>query len=208
MIPPGSDRLTKQEGGQETPSDEELLAIMARPDSKDAGAAGEELFGRYSKRVYLWCLRYVKDHDAALDLAQDSLMSAFRSIESFQGRSRFSSWLFAITRNRCLSSLRPVSLLRDDDRDPDSVASPDDPPLQQLTDSESEASLLKLIRTTLEPIEQKVIWFRCFEKMPVDQITGMLAIEGASGARGIIQRARRKLRAALKKRPASEENEQ
>jgi DNA-directed RNA polymerase specialized sigma24 family protein len=42
-----------------------------------------------------------------------------------------------------------------------------------------------------------VLWLRCFEKVPVDEITRMLGITEASGARGVLQRARRRLRAAL-----------
>ena len=54
-----------------------------------------------------------------------------------------------------------------------------------------------LIRSALEPEEQKVIWLRCFDRMPVEEITRVLGIESASGARSVLQRARRKLRAAL-----------
>ena len=36
-----------------------------------------------------------------------------------------------------------------------------------------------------------------FERMPVDEITKMLKIESASGARGVLQTARRKLKAAM-----------
>jgi len=46
-------------------------------------------------------------------------------------------------------------------------------------------------------MEQKAIWLRCFERLPIDEITGMLGIEAKSGARGMLQTARRKLKAAL-----------
>jgi DNA-directed RNA polymerase specialized sigma24 family protein len=36
--------------------------------------------------------------------------------------------------------------------------------------------------------------------MPVDEITALLGVSGASGARGLLQRARRKLRAAMDRR--------
>ena len=49
--------------------------------------------------------------------------------------------------------------------------------------------------------EQEAIYLRCFERLPVDEITSLLSITGASGARGLLQSARRKLRAALAKPP-------
>ena len=45
--------------------------------------------------------------------------------------------------------------------------------------------------------EQKAIWLRCFERVPIDEITRLLGIEASTGARGVLQRARRKLRTAL-----------
>jgi DNA-directed RNA polymerase specialized sigma subunit len=65
---------------------------------------------------------------------------------------------------------------------------------------EDEERLLQTIRTSLEPLEQDVIWLRCFERMGLEQITVILSIDGASGARAVLQRARRKLRAALDRR--------
>jgi DNA-directed RNA polymerase specialized sigma24 family protein len=56
----------------------------------------------------------------------------------------------------------------------------------------------------LEPQEQQAIWLRCVERMPVDDVTRILGVDGSSGARAVLQRARRKLRAAIERR----ENEQ
>jgi hypothetical protein len=50
------------------------------------------------------------------------------------------------------------------------------------------------MRRHLNPVEQRAFYLRCFERMPVDTITRLLAIEGATGARGVLQSARRKLR--------------
>jgi RNA polymerase sigma-70 factor (ECF subfamily) len=160
-------------------------------------AAAEELFARYRKRVYLLCYRYVKSHERALDVSQDVLLRAYERLDSFDGRSEFSCWLFAIARNRCLNVLRSVSLWHDDGNDPelmpDSGAGPD----RQVEEQEDEERILGMIRTVLDPIEQRALWLRCFEKVPVDEITELLGIKAASGARAVLQKARRKLRAAM-----------
>jgi len=181
-----------------TSSDEELVRrIIAGGESLESRSVASELIGRYQRSVYLWCFRYVREHEHALDLSQEVLLSAYQRLGSFEGRSKFSSWLFAITRNRCLNEVRRVSLLVDDEADPESVSVPAPTPDTDLENRESEERLMTLIEQTLDPIEQKAIWLRCFERMPVDDITIILGIDASSGARGLLQKARRKLRAAL-----------
>ena len=45
------------------------------------------------------------------------------------------------------------------------------------------------------------MWLRAYEGMSVEDITRMMKLNGASGARGLLQTARRKLRAALREEP-------
>ena len=180
------------------PDELKLLGrALEHPDSDEGRHAASALLDRYRDRVYIWCLRYVRDHEQALDMAQEVLISAYRNLGSFGGRSQFGSWIFSITRNRCLTELRRPLLLVDDGEDPDDRASNQAAPDQALEDRMAEEELMELIRRCLDPVEQRVLWLRCFEKMPVDEITKVLAIEEASGARGVLQRARRKLRAAM-----------
>ena len=162
------------------------------------------MLGRYRDRVYLWCLGYVRDHDRALDMAQEVLINAYRNLGSFQGRSQFGSWLFTITRNRCLSELRRPALLVDEETDPDEGVAPQATPDRDLEERLDEEELRDLIGRSLDPVEQQALWLRCFEKMPVDEITRVLSIEETSGARGVLQRARRRLRAALAARDRKE----
>jgi DNA-directed RNA polymerase specialized sigma24 family protein len=49
----------------------------------------------------------------------------------------------------------------------------------------------------LDATEQRAIWLRYSERMPVDEISVLLSLDQKSGARAVLQRARRKLRAAL-----------
>jgi len=174
-----------------------LKQALDTPDSTTGRQAASMLLGRYRQRVYIWCLRYVSDHEQALDMAQEVLLSAYRNLGSFGGRAQFGSWIFSIARNRCLSELRRPSLLMDEETDPDDRASGQVLPDQDLENRLAEEELLELIRVRLDAVEQQAVWLRCFEKIPVDEITRMLGIEEASGARGVLQRARRKLRAAL-----------
>lgn len=178
--------------------DDDALLRVARGDDdpsrrRDASA---ELLLRYRDAVYAWCLRYTRDHDRALDLSQDVMVTAWEKIGSFEGRSKFSSWLFAVTRNRCIDASRRIDVLADEaisDEHPDPAPLPD----AEVFDGRDEDRLLELIRRELDHDEQKAIWLRCIERMPVEEITVVLGVSGVTGARSLLQRARRKLRAAL-----------
>jgi RNA polymerase sigma-70 factor (ECF subfamily) len=132
-----------------------------------------------------------------MDMTQEVLLTAFRKLNSFEGRSEFGSWLFAIVRNRCLSELRKPSLLWDGEIELDRLPASQADPEQSYIEEMDEKKVLTLIGEHLEPREQEALWLRCFEKMPVDTITEVLGIKEATGARAILQRARRKLRRAL-----------
>jgi len=183
---------------QSEPSDQALLTCAREdPAGPAARRAASQLLGRYRERVYLWCYRYVRDHERALDMAQEVLINAYRRLDSFGGRARFSSWLFVIARNRCLSEMRRPRLLHDEAADPERLAAAGSDPARQLEERLDEEAVLRLIRRTLEPREQEALWLRCFERLPVEAITRILEVDDQSGARALLQRARRKLRASL-----------
>jgi RNA polymerase sigma factor (sigma-70 family) len=181
--------------------DDRLLArFRADPSGEEGRRAAGELLARYRGRVYAWCYRVVGDHDRSLDLAQDVLLKAWRALPTFGGRSRFSSWLFSIARNECLTAVRPRSMRVDPHVDPvELLIEHDDPPALMVT-REEEAAMEALVREHLSPVEQEAIWLRCFERLPVPEVTRLLGLTHASGARSVLQSAREKLRTALERR--------
>jgi RNA polymerase sigma factor (sigma-70 family) len=193
--------------GQNHPPDDELLRVArSDPDAARRVAAATELVTRYRDAVYLWCFRYTRDRERARDLSQDVLLSVWEKIATFEGRSKFSSWVFSVTRNRCIDASRRVDLLADE-ASPDGLVDPAPLADAVLAHDADESWLLRTIREELEPDEQKAIWLRCVERMPVDEVTRQLGVEGAAGARAVLQRARRKLRAAIDRRNRGGRNE-
>jgi len=185
------------EGAFERLPDAELVGIYQRDAAGNRGrAAVSELFRRYGDRLYAWCFRHLREHEAALDVAQESFMAAFQALPRFEGRAEFSSWLFAIARYRCVSAFRAARPV-DEEFDFDALAAPGRNPEDAFLARENEDRALALINTTLDPDERTALWLRCYEGMPVDEITRALNLNGSAGARALLQRARRKLRAAL-----------
>jgi RNA polymerase sigma-70 factor (ECF subfamily) len=188
-------------------SDEELLRrALADPEGSGGRAAASELLGRHQRRVYVWCYRYAGEHERALDLAQDVLLNAYRGLASFGGRSQFSSWLFAITRNRCLNALAGTTVRFEDDdlleSFPSSAGTPED--LAAL--AQDEARLRAVLARHLDAEESAAMWLQCYERLPVEAIGDVLGLGNATGARALLQRARRKLRAAITRDELREES--
>ena len=188
MNPPGSC----------TRSDKELVRDFQRDPEGSAGrGAASELLSRYQRRVYLWCYRYARDCEGALDLSQDVLTRAWRGLGSFGGRSKFSSWLFVITRNCCLNAVTAPALLRDDDAVLEALPSDEPDPAERIERLQDQDSARRLMMEVLDDEERQALWLSVFERLPVEEITRTMALANATGARGLLQRARRKLRAAV-----------
>lgn len=197
LNPLSKNRMTDPTLGPQS-SDEDLAqAARAAATGPERDQAATLLLNRYRSRIFAWCLRYQPDREAALDLTQEVLIRTYRGLESYEGRSLFSSWIFAVTRNECLKSLRGSERPTAVDFDPDLLPGAAADPERQLLDRLAEQDMLDLIAATLTPLEQKALWMRCFDRLSVASITDLLDIEDRSGARAVLQKARRKLRAAL-----------
>ena len=65
-----------------------------------------DLVNAYKDMVYTVCLRMLSSEADAEEAAQDVFVKAFRSIGSFQAKSKFSTWLYRIAYNHCISVIR------------------------------------------------------------------------------------------------------
>ena len=79
----------------------------------------------YEQPVFNYVLRLVGDRSLAEDLTQEIFLRVFQGLPGFSLRSRFTTWLFQVTKNRVLDELRAL------ERRPRSVVTLDDiPPLE------------------------------------------------------------------------------
>jgi RNA polymerase sigma-70 factor (ECF subfamily) len=85
--------------------DDELQKLVAEARS-GRRASLERLLDHVQANVRRWAGRFASDDDAAEDIAQDVLIGLERRVQRFDGASRFSTWLFTVTRNVALSRRR------------------------------------------------------------------------------------------------------
>jgi RNA polymerase sigma-70 factor (ECF subfamily) len=82
--------------------DARLAALSAAGDD----LAFQALYERHYGRVYALALGVLLDHDDASDAAQEVFVTVYRNIGRFDGRSRFTTWLYRVALNRCIQQAR------------------------------------------------------------------------------------------------------
>ncbi len=86
-------------------TDDELIALIRGDDSE----ALEELVSRYEDRVYNLAYRMLGNKEDAEDVLQDTFLNAVRGLDSFKGKSSFSTWLYRVAANAALTKIRKRS---------------------------------------------------------------------------------------------------
>ncbi|WP_276134324.1 RNA polymerase sigma factor [Polluticoccus soli] len=82
--------------------DTDIISLVLNGDQKPFSV----LVDRYQHFVFTISMRYVENREEAEEIAQDVFMKAYRSLAGFNGKSKFSTWLYAIAHHTCLSHLR------------------------------------------------------------------------------------------------------
>jgi len=178
--------------------DAELVARIRNGAQEDFA----ELVRRHQSRVFAILSRYERDAQRLEDLAQETFVKAWRSLDQFDGRAPFQHWLSRIASHAALDHLRRERRHRNDIGLPelgedalDWLRSDDD---SRELEARQAAEVLALAMRELSPTEQLVITMQELEGRSVKEIcerTGSSSI--AVRVRGV--RARAKLRRALEK---------
>jgi RNA polymerase sigma-70 factor (ECF subfamily) len=190
-------------------SDEELIAAYRAgwgPASREEAA--DELFRRYQTRIARWCYRFTRDRESAADLVQDVLLRAYRNLDSYRGECRFSTWLYVIARNLCMSALQkrasePLWAAK--------ACTGDLPDLSTagiyaaVEERQARRRSWRLILETLDKTEAQVMMLHYGKELSLNAVSRMLGLTNKSGAKAYIVSARRKLSAAIspRRKPAA-----
>lgn len=101
---------------------------LIRDGQRGDSQAVEQLFRRYHRPLFQTALRVLGNAEDAEDALQDGLLSAYRNLKRFEGRSQFSTWLTRIVINAALmrrrsAKARPAISLDEPPRDNELPAS-------------------------------------------------------------------------------------
>jgi len=181
--------------------DEDALVASAKAGDL---AAFEELVNRYERRIFRLTMNITQNREDAEDAAQDAFLKSFKNLDSFEGGSRFYTWLVRIAVNEALMRLRRrrpnVTSLdepteNDGDQLPQQVEDWGPTPEQRYAQTEMGAILDGAI-AKLEPLYRAVFLLRDVEHLSTEETAQSLGISDAA-VKSRLLRARLKLREEL-----------
>jgi RNA polymerase sigma-70 factor (ECF subfamily) len=178
--------------------------LVAGFKSSDPARALTDLFEAYADPIYRLAVQLLGDPSAAEDVVQETFTSAITHRETFEGRSKISSWLYRIAYNAAMGRLRArhEEPLQEDEPDDDTPASLPRSlvewnltPEQMLADAEAADQMEKAIQAL--PLKYRVVFFlRDMEDQSTEQTAEVLGLtETAVKVR--LHRARLALRETL-----------
>lgn len=179
---------------------------------KGQPAAFDMLVRRYQDRVYNLAFRYLREPEVAEEIAQDVFVAVYKHVKTFQGNSKFSTWLFRIVANHCHNKSK--YLRRRKHRQQDSIDRvietedgelrldlPDDPALspEELSVRRSQNEAIQAAIGALDDDHRIIVLLRDVEDLSYEEIAEALNLpEGTVKSR--LHRARNELRERLSKK--------
>jgi len=176
-------------------SAEAIEALIQRCLTGDQ-AAWELIVRQYWRKVFNVAYKFVGKHDQAEDLTQEIFLKIFRSLDTFDRRANFQTWLISISRNLCIDHYRSVRKERETiDRDVDAnelaPASHDPGPVAALEQRDRVALLRRALAELPETLRTAVL-MRDIQELSYQEIADRLGLpEGTVKSR--INRGRTEL---------------
>lgn len=188
--------------GTDAASGELLLVERARQGDADAFSS---LVAKYERRVYRMARQITQNDEDAEDVLQDTFLKAYEHLKSFQGQSKFYTWLTRIAVNESLMKLRKrksdrtVSMDDNIETEEESIVREiavwDGTPEDRYGQEELRAILDDAIRS-LKPIFRTVFVLRDVEELSTEETAEMLNLSIAA-VKSRLLRARLQLREKL-----------
>lgn len=152
------------------------------------------LVEKYQKMVYTLALKLMKKAEEAEEIAQDTFVKAYQKIDSYEGKSKFSTWLYSITYNACVSELRKrrIEFKSLDDRQ---ISDDDEQKMHDYyreTRKEDQERYLNLALEKLPEDDQVLVTLYYFENQSMDEISVITGLT-VSNIKVKIHRARKRM---------------
>ncbi len=163
------------------------------------------LVDKYKDMVFTLAIGLIRNREEAEETAQDAFLKAFHAIPKFQRKSKFSTWLYRITYNECISRLRKkknriVSFedLENTESGINFIESESDWEEREEQKRELNKVLLKLNES-----DRTIIMLYYYDGCPVEEISSVISIS-QSNVKTRLFRIRNKLHAELIKESKNE----
>jgi RNA polymerase sigma-70 factor (ECF subfamily) len=187
--------------------DDEMLVAQFKSGSQKAF---DELMKRYERRIFGYLLRSVRNYEDAEELTLEVFFKAYRALNSWEPKAKFSTWLYTIASNLSIDyhrskSRKPVFMLEDEDVIEKRLVATDisSNPERHLEDKERG----RIIREAVDELSSKqkaVFMLTRYEGLQIKEVAETLGL--AEGTVKIhLHRAMKKLQTIL--RPLWENNE-
>lgn len=160
------------------------------------------LVERYQNYVFTLCLRMVKSREDAEELAQDVFVKAFRYLPDFRGEAKFTTWMYTIVNNTCITFLRKkkqaiVSL--DDESVFATADNMDSGSRANGVEKKSKSAMVNEAINMLSPDDAAIITLFYKHEQSLEEIAGILKLE-ANAAKVRLHRARTRLKEKMETR--------
>src|SRR5689334_19074554 len=164
--------------------------------------AWEAIVRQYWRKVFNVAYKFVGKHDEAEDLAQDIFLKLYKSLDTFDRRANFQTWLISVSRNLCIDHYRAVRKERETinrDVDPaDFAPVSSDPRADTLLEQRDRVRLLRQALDKLAPTLRTAVMLRDIQELTYQEIADKLHLpEGTVKSR--INRGRTELARQIQK---------
>ena len=89
-------------------SSSDAIEALIRRCLRGDQAAWEIIVRQYRRKVFNTAYKFVGRHEQAEDLTQDIFLKIFKSLDTFDSRANFQTWLISVSRNLCIDHYRRV----------------------------------------------------------------------------------------------------
>lgn len=156
-------------------------------------SAFDELYRRYSKKIYNYLLRFSGNAPAAEDLTQEVFVKMYVSAKTYEPTAKVSTWLFTIASHLAVNEYHKNKRLIFDNREPQSGILTEEAVMM----NDMEQGLLRCIQE-LPPNQKEAMLLRSVEGMDYEEIARALSTS-VKAVKSLLNRAREKLSDAYKK---------